>query len=126
MFRILQILLIFTLASCTVAGVALGANLFGKPVTCMTSEEAQEVIEEFYEIGLKPLMGFIGYSQTEWGSKYPSSFYIMYTDGPPPRVVVMERLQSGNTCVLTGNTGSTVEFDTNILDDLLLGKKEKL
>ena len=104
---------------------ATGAQMFGKPVTCMSPVEGRGLIEEFYELGMKPLLGFVGYSQTEWAQKYPSSFYIMHTAGPPTRTAIMEILASGNVCVLTGNTGNPVEFNPDELDKLLRGSGEE-
>ena len=99
------------------------SDLIQKPVTCLTPTEGQEIIQEFYSFGLQPLLGFIGYSQTMWGQKYPSLFYLMHNPGPPQQTVIIEKLPSGNICILTGNTGNTVEFDVHKLNKLLTGKE---
>lgn len=116
MLKVLSVLSILfgTTASAT--------TLIGKPVTCMSPAESSEIIKDFYELGLKPLMGFVGYSMTELGVKYPSSFYVMHNPGPPSQTVIIERLPSGNGCILTGNTGNKVEFNVPALNKLLLGK----
>ena len=99
------------------------SDLIQKPVTCLTPTEGQEIIQEFYSFGLQPLLGFIGYSQTMWGQKYPSSFYLMHNPGPPQQTVIIEKLPSGNICIITGNTGNSVEFDVPTLNKLLTGKE---
>lgn len=119
MFKKLALLLMCFLFTIT-APAHSETMLMGKPVQCtVDSEVGRGLIFGFYELGLRPILGFIGSSYTTKGFKFPSEYVIMYNT-EDNQIVVIETRQDGNICVITGSSNTWLSFDSEELEELLL------
>jgi len=96
-------------------------KLYGKPVPCLEDGPADELVLGFYELGLQPLLGFIGTTYSQEGFPFPSEYYIMYNMNDY-QITILERMQNGTVCVITGASKFPVEFDTDKLNQAILGE----
>lgn len=119
MFKKLALLLTCFLFISTAAAHS-ETMLMGKPVQCtLDSEVGRGLIFGFYELGLRPILGFIGSSYTTKGFKFPSEYIIMYNT-EDNQIVVIETRRDGNICIITGSSKSWLSFDGEELEELLM------
>lgn len=110
---------------CLIATVTIAQQfkhkLYAKPVPCLEDGPADELVLGFYELGLQPLLGFIGTTYSQEGFTFPSEYYIMYNMNNY-QIAILERMQNDTVCVITGASEFPVEFDTDKLNQALLGE----
>lgn len=119
MFRKLALLAVGIIIGLSI-GYAVGdTSLRGKPIPCAnTPDVGRGLVMGFLELGMSPILGFIGSTYTEEGLKFPSSYYILYST-EENKITILE-LIGDNVCVITGSSSSPVTFDSEVMNELLL------
>ncbi len=93
------------------------AYLYNKPVLCgSTLQEAMDMLSQIKSDGMTPLMYFRGNSFNGDNSKFFSDIFILF-DPLDDQVTIVERQDSGFTCILSGGTGE-VEFDPGEIESI--------
>lgn len=92
------------------------STLVAKPIHCATHEQdGGNLFDTLKRDGLSPLMGMVGQTWTDKGDMIPADFYLFY-DPEQSRWAFIE-LDSNIVCLIAA--GDTVEFDPEVLQDLL-------
>ena len=93
--------------------------LLVKPVHCVDGETSRGILLDFYDLGMRPILGFVGNSFTKEGFQFASTYYIMYSVNED-KVVIIEKGSNNNMCIITGASKSWLTFDGEVLEELLL------
>ena len=99
-------------------------DLMAKPIPCADAEVGRSILYGFYELGLRPIMGFVGTSYTSAGKRYPSDYYILYNP-EDNQLAIIEKFINGQICVVTGVSKSWMSFDSEKLEGLIFDMLEE-
>lgn len=95
-------------------------SLMAKPVYCSnTPDDGKAIFYGFTLLGMKPLIAFTGSSYTKEGFTFPSDYYIMY-NMEDNLIAILQKGDSGNTCIITGASKAWISFDSEELSESVL------